>query len=191
MMSTLMSRRALAFRMASIPAALCATARAFGASNSAEDSTPANVDGLSHTSDAIHQEIIFNAARRRVFEALTDSVRFDALTRLSDALTLVTAPEAKATSISREVGGPFTLFGGYITGRNLELLKDERLVQAWRTAGWKAGDYSVVKFSLLEYGAATKLIFDHRGFPDGQGAHLADGWHVHYWDPLAKLLSQS
>ncbi|MGB6308265.1 MAG: SRPBCC domain-containing protein, partial [Steroidobacteraceae bacterium] len=147
--------------------------------------------GLSRSSESIHQEVRFDAGRGRVFEALTSSTQFDAVTRLSDALALVTAPGAKSTSISPEVGGPFTLFGGYITGRNLELLREQRLVQAWRTVRWKAGDYSIVKFVLVEDGAATQLIFDHRGFPEGEGSHLAEGWHVHYWEPLSKYLHQT
>jgi len=181
MPSTFMSRRALAFRVAAVPLWLCAAARA---------APPAGGDGLSHASESIHQELKFNAGRRRVFEALTDSMQFDAITRLSDGLALVTAAGAKPTSISRDLGGAFTLFGGYITGRNLEMLPDERLVQAWRTASWKPGEHSIVIFALSDDGAGTKLVFDHRGFPDGQGAHLADGWHVHYWTPMAKYLSK-
>lgn len=175
--------------MAAIPAGLGAAAHALGAPNSMEASAPAEGDGLSHSAEAIHQEIVFSAGRRRVYQALTSAKQFDALTRLSDAVHLLMAPGAKPTTISREVGGSFTLFGGYITGRNLELLQDARLVQGWRAASWKPGDYSIVKFALLENGAGTKLIFDHRGFPEGQGAHLADGWHSHYWEPLAKFLS--
>jgi activator of HSP90 ATPase len=45
------------------------------------------------------------------------------------------------------VGGTFTLFGGYVTGRNLEMLPDERLVQAWRAGSWKPGAFSIAAFS--------------------------------------------
>jgi activator of HSP90 ATPase len=145
---------------------------------------------LSHTSESIHQEVRFKASRRQVYEALTSTSKFDALTRLSDGLSLLTAPGAKATTISRELGGPFTLFGGYITGRHLEMVPEELLVQAWRAGSWKAGDYSIVKFALNAEGSACKLVLDHRGFPEGQGKSLAYGWGVHYWEPLAKLLAQ-
>jgi activator of HSP90 ATPase len=155
-----------------------------------EPSKSAAGDGLAHTSESIHQEVRFNASRERIYRVLTTSKEFDAITRLSDAITLVTAAGAKPTSISRLVGGEFTLFGGYITGRNLELARNERLVQAWRTRSWDAGDYSIVKFALVADGAGTKLVFNHRGFPEGQGGHLAKGWHTHYWDPLGKYLSQ-
>lgn len=191
MPSTLISRRALAFGMAVLPAGLGIATRASGASSTMENSKPVDGDGLTHISETIHQEVTFKAPRRKVYEALTQAKHFDAITRLSDAVTLVTAPDANPTSISREAGGPFTLFGGYITGRNLELLRGERLVQVWRARSWDAGDYSIVKFVLVADGSGTKVVFDHRGFPEGEGAHLASGWHSHYWDPMTKFLSQS
>jgi activator of HSP90 ATPase len=189
MLATLISLRALTLGLATIPAGLGA-ARAFGTSDPVTDAAAGASDGLTHSAESIHQEVTFNASRRQVYEALTSARRFDALTRLSDGLSLVTAPGAKATTISREVGGSFTLFGGYITGRHLEMVPDERLVQAWRAGGWQAGEYSVVKFALAAQGAACKLVLDHRGFPEGQGKSLAYGWGVHYWQPLAKLLAQ-
>ncbi len=182
MQSIRISRRQIAAGLALLPSGLGVRSLAAAAD------APGDEAGLSHGAEAIHQEISFAASPQRVYEALTDEQRFDALTRLSDGLSLVTAPGAKPTSISREIGGPFTLFGGYITGRQLEMVKDERLVQAWRAGRWPAGDYSVVRFALAPEGAACKLLFDHRGFPEGQGKSLAYGWRVHYWEPLSKLL---
>ncbi|MGH9642046.1 MAG: SRPBCC domain-containing protein, partial [Terriglobales bacterium] len=181
MPSALITRRALALRMAAVPAGFAFATGASGIAAAAERSKSADGEGLTHAAAAIHQEITFAASRRRVYEALTDSKQFDAITRLSDALTLVAASGAKPTFISHETGGPFTLFGGYVTGRNLELIPGERLVQAWRAGSWNAADYSIVKFVLVAAGAGTKLLLDHRGFPDDQGASLSYGWRAHYW----------
>jgi activator of HSP90 ATPase len=57
-------------------------------------------------------------------------------------------PGGKPTEISREAGGTFALFGGYITGRHVELVPNERIVQAWRAGGWDPGVYSIAKFEL-------------------------------------------
>ena len=189
MPSTVISRRALALGIALVPAGFTLATRSSAAPATMAASKVVESDGLTHASETIHQEVTFKASRQRVYAALTSSKSFDAVTRLSDAIALVTAPDATPTSISGKVGGSFTLFGGYITGRNLELIPNERLVQAWRTSSWDAGDFSIVKFVLAVDGEGTKLTFDHRGFPDGQGGHLAEGWHTHYWDPLAKFLS--
>jgi len=95
----------------------------------------------------------------------------------------------KPTEISREVGGAFALFGGYITGRHIELVPNERIVQAWRVGSWDPGVYSIAKFVLAEQGSGTKIVFDHTGFPRGLGEHLAAGWKAHYWEPLEKFLA--
>jgi activator of HSP90 ATPase len=174
------SRRAFTAALVALPA--------IGASGTA---STANTDqGLTHTAEAIHDEVMFDASRSRVFAALTDAKQFDAVTRLSDALKMVTAPNAPATAISTEVGGAFTLFGGYITGLQIELVRDQRLVQVWRAASWGPGDFSIVKFVLADAGTGTRLIFDHRGFPPGRGAVLASGWFGHYWEPLKQYLAQ-
>jgi activator of HSP90 ATPase len=86
------------------------------------------------------------------------------------------------------VGGAFSLFGGHILGRQIELVPNQRIVQAWRTADWKPGVYSIAKFELAEEGSETRIVFDHTGFPAGQAAHLAEGWVGNYWAPLTKYL---
>jgi uncharacterized protein YndB with AHSA1/START domain len=146
-------------------------------------------DEVSHTAESIHQEVVFKASRKRVYEALTDSKQFERVVQLSDAMKTRISPGAPPTQISPEVGGAFSTFGGIIVGRNIELVPNERIVQAWRPAYWKPGVYSIVKFELTDSGSDTKLVLDHRGFPDGDGKSLLDGWNKNYWKPLAKYLA--
>jgi activator of HSP90 ATPase len=143
---------------------------------------------ISRTAEAIHQEPVFKANRKRVYEALTDAKQFDKVIQLSGVMQSMHLGD-KPAEISREVGGPFTLFGGYITGRHVELVPNERIVQAWRTGRWPPGVYSIAKFDLVEQGSGTKIVFDHTGFPKGDAESLASGWKAHYWEPLAKLLA--
>lgn len=93
------------------------------------------------------------------------------------------------TDISPEEGGMFSCFGGMISGRNIELVPNKRIVQAWRVANWEEGVYSIAKFELKEQGTETVLVFEHIGFPEGQGEHLASGWYTNYWEPIQKLLA--
>jgi activator of HSP90 ATPase len=71
---------------------------------------------------------------------------------------------------------------GHITGRHIELVPDQRIVQARRVVDWILGVYSIVKFELTEQGSDTKIIFDHTGFPVGKAQHLAEGWKANYWE---------
>ena len=143
---------------------------------------------ISRTAEAIHQEAVFKASRKRVYEALTDAKQFDKVIQLSGVMQSMQLGD-KPAEISHEVGGAFTLFGGYITGRHVELVPNERIVQAWRTGGWAPGVYSIAKFELVEQGAGCKIVFDHTGFPKGEAEGLASGWKAHYWEPLQKLLA--
>ena len=143
---------------------------------------------ISRTAESIHQEAVFKASRKRVYEALTDAKQFDKVIQLSGVLQSMHLGD-KPAEISREVGGAFTLFGGYITGRHVELVPNERIVQAWRTGGWAPGVYSIAKFEIVEQGSGTKIVFDHTGFPKGEAEVLASGWKAHYWEPLEKLLA--
>jgi activator of HSP90 ATPase len=144
---------------------------------------------ISRTAESIHQEPIFKASRKRVYEALTDTKQFNSVVQLSAAMKSGMPPGAKPGEISREVGGAFSLFGGYVTGRQIELVPSERIVQAWRAGSWDPGVYSIAKFELVEAGSGTKIVFDHGGFPKGHGEHLAAGWKMNYWEPLEKFLA--
>jgi len=64
----------------------------------------------------IHQEIDFNTSPQLLYEALLDANQF-------------TAFSGRPAEINREVGGAFSLFGGHIIGRNVELLPNHRIVQ--------------------------------------------------------------
>jgi activator of HSP90 ATPase len=141
---------------------------------------------ISHSAEAIHQENVFKASRKRVYEALTEANQFDKLVKLSG---ISDALGTKPTQISNEPGGAFTIFGGHIIGRQLELVPGERIVQGWRVVDWEPGWYSIARFELLEQGSETKIVFDHTGFPKGLGQHLADGWKAHYWDTLEKYFA--
>ena len=145
-------------------------------------------DEISRTGESIHQEAVFKASRNRVYEALTDAKQFDRIVELSGVMQAMHVPD-KPSEISREAGGPFSLFGGYITGRHVELVPNQRIVQAWRAGAWPSGIYSIAKFDLVEQGSGTRTVFDHTGFPKGEAESLASGWKAHYWEPMQKLFA--
>ena len=129
-------------------------------------------------SDAIRQQVTITASPSRVYQALLDARQFSAVTGGAPA------------EIDARPGGAFTAFGGMITGRNIELVPDRRIVQAWRVAHWPDGVYSIVRFEIEPSGpAATRLTLYHTGFAEDAADHLASGWHKMYWEPLKKYLA--
>ena len=127
----------------------------------------------------IHQSAYFNVAPARVYSALLSSVAFSACTKKS--FDMFTASSAKIDSV---VGGTFSLFDGHITGRILELVPNQRIVEAWRVVDWPAGVYSIARFDISAEGSGTRVTFEHVGFPEGLKEHLSIGWQQHYWDAM-------
>ena len=148
-----------------------------------------SAEEISHAAESIHQEPLFHASRKRVYEALLDAKQFAAVEQLSAAVRSGMALGNKATPIDRQAGGTFAIYGGHIVGRHIELVPDTRIVQAWRVVDWDPGVYSIARFELIEQGSGAKIVFDHTGFPKGQAQHLAEGWKSNYWEPLEKYLS--
>ncbi len=124
----------------------------------------------------IHQEVNIASTPDRIYRSLMDPAEFSARTGGAPA------------EIERTEGGAFSIFGGHVTGRNIELVQDQRIVQAWRAKTWPAGIYSIARFELRAEGGATRIIFDHTGFPEDQQEHLATGWQENYWNTLKRAL---
>ena len=113
---------------------------------------------------------------QRIYEVLLDAKQFAAFTGMP-------------AEIDAKPGGAFSMFGGQIVGRNVELVANQRIVQAWRPTHWDPGIYSIAAFVFKPTGGGTLVVLDHKGFPEGDFDHLEWGWHNHYWDPLKKFLS--
>jgi activator of HSP90 ATPase len=125
---------------------------------------------------AIHYEIDFKPSPQRLYEAILDQKQFAAFTGMP-------------ATIDRTPGGAFSQFGGMIVGRNIEMVPNQRIVQAWHSGSWPSGIYSIAHFEFKPRGEETTLIFDHTGFPAGDYDSLDAGWHSHYWEPLKKFLA--
>jgi uncharacterized protein YndB with AHSA1/START domain len=100
----------------------------------------------------------------------------------SEAHTRMTGGEA---AMSDEIGAQVVAWGGYITGRNLELVPGERIVQSWRTAEFTdQHEDSIVTVTLEEVADGTLLTLTHSRVPDGQTSYQEGGWQVHYLEPM-------
>jgi activator of HSP90 ATPase len=125
----------------------------------------------------IQQSVVIKAAPREVYKALMDSRKHSKFTG------------AKA-SISRKVGGKFSVYGKYIQGINLELVPARRIVQAWRGSDWPKGHYSIASFSLKRMKGGTRLVFTQIGVPDREYQGINQGWRDYYWKPMKEMLEK-
>jgi activator of HSP90 ATPase len=171
---TLIRRRLIRGSALLVGGALSWISRTQGAARTTADEPPSQ--GAERLRTSLHQEVDFKTSSPRIYEALLDSKQFSAFS-------------GEPAQIDRRAGGAFSMFAGKIVGRNIELLRSERIVQAWRHASWHAGVYSIVKFELRTRATETRVLLDHTGFPEGAFDHLNAGWKMRYWDPLEKFLA--
>jgi activator of HSP90 ATPase len=119
----------------------------------------------------IRQSATLHAAPHAVYEALMDSRQHARFT-------------GSPARMSRKVGGAFSAFGDYISGTNLELVPDKKIVQAWHASEWPEGHVSKVTYRLFPVKAGTRLDFTHSGVPDRFYDDIKQGWIDNYWQPL-------
>jgi activator of HSP90 ATPase len=132
---------------------------------------------------SIHQEAVINASPGQIYEYLTSGETFTAATGLPARL-------------SDRAGEAFSLFGGRVEGRQIELVPGERVVQAWRFGSahpdvWEPGVYSIVRFTLRPEGDGTRLVIDHGAIPPEWEDHIEGGYPTFYRDPMMRYFGES
>lgn len=94
--------------------------------------------------------------------------------------------------ITPKVGTTFVVWGGYIHGKNLELVTGKKIVQSWRPSEetWPQDYYSTVSYELAPVKGGTRLTFVHSGVLADHAGHLSSGWKESYWIPLKAYLGK-
>lgn len=127
----------------------------------------------------IKQFIVFHASPHDVFELIMDAKKHGKFTK-------------SKVQMSRGVGGKFAVLGGGLSGKNLQIVKDEKIVQAWRCEmkGWPKRHFSRATFIFKKAGGGTKLEFSQTGVPAACFKMISDGWRKYYWRPMKKFLEK-
>ena len=88
-----------------------------------------------------------------------------------------------AAKVTDKVGAKFTAYDGYISGKNLKLVKGKKIVQSWKAAEteWPEKHWSEVIFELKKKGKGTEIIFTHKEVPAPLVKSLSNGWKEYYW----------
>jgi activator of HSP90 ATPase len=168
------TRRQVATGMAMALCGLASTSSTWGQGpQPPEQEKPGTSSNQKRTS--LQEEIHLKSSPQRIYSILLDAKQFAAFT-------------GQPAEIDPKPGGAFSLFAGQIVGRNVELVSNQRIVQAWRPSHWTPGIWSLVSFELKPQGSGTLVSLDHKGFPMGDFDHLEWGWHAHYREPLKKFL---
>jgi len=92
--------------------------------------------------------------------------------------------------ISAKEGEKFSAHDGWITGKNIKLIKNQLIVQTWRSKTWDTKDADSIFTIYLEPKNNNVVVHAiHINVPDKDYEGVNKGWHQHYWEPWKKYLS--
>jgi uncharacterized protein YndB with AHSA1/START domain len=127
--------------------------------------------------EAFEVSTILSADPQRIYQAWLDGREHGAFT-------------GGPAEVDPRVGGRFTVWDGYIEGRNLELEPFRRIVQSWRTTEFPEGTADSRLEVLLEKAKkGTRLTLRHSEIPEGQGKMYEEGWKEHYFTPMKRYFA--
>lgn len=114
---------------------------------------------------------------RAIYDAWLDSQKHSAMA-------------GSPATATREAEGEFTAWNGYIRGKNLLLIENQKIVQSWRSADFpeEAAD-SVLSVRLTERQNLTEVEIEHRDIPPGFSVQYQSGWIEFYANPMQKYFS--
>jgi activator of HSP90 ATPase len=96
---------------------------------------------------------------------------------------------SSSAEIKREAGGKFNIYDDYITGRNIELVENEKIVQEWRGEEecWPKNHFSILTITLEKVYGGTKLMLNQEKVPAECADYFEKGWHDFYFNPLKNI----
>jgi len=107
----------------------------------------------------------------------------------TDRIRGMTASDA---TMSKDVGGKFSMFSGAVEGENLDLKPfdgEKAIIKwKWRFSTWQPSLFSTVTITLEEKDGATKLALVQTGVPESEVERTQKGWSNLLFDRLKAML---
>lgn len=127
----------------------------------------------------IKQRVKFNAPPSTVYDLLADSKKHSAVT-------------GRMATISRKIGGTFSVRGNEVSGINVDLVPGQRIVQAWRHQRFPDGIFSMAAVTLTPTAdGGTELVLTHRGVPKNLIPETELAWREQYWSRIKAYIAQA
>ncbi len=118
------------------------------------------------------------ASPQEIYDAWLDSVSHSEMTGCD-------------ANMSDRIGAEVSAWDGYISGRNLELVPGERIVQSWRTNEFGDGhEDSTITVVLQSLRDGTLLTLEHNNVPDEQRSYEEEGWQSNYFEPMVAYFTE-
>ncbi len=122
--------------------------------------------------ESIEVTAVIPATAERIYEAWLDSALHTAMTG-GDA------------EIDASIDGAHMAWGGYISGKTLELEPGRRIVQSWYATDFPEGsEPSRLVVTIEPDGENARVHLAHSDLPAGTSEGYANGWQEHYFTPM-------
>ncbi len=94
--------------------------------------------------------------------------------------------------IERREGTRFTAWDEYISGINVKLVTNAKIVQTWRTDEFEPGwEDSILEINLkASPNGGTVLHMVHSNLYPGNAEKYEEGWHEYYFRPMIMFYSK-
>jgi uncharacterized protein YndB with AHSA1/START domain len=119
--------------------------------------------------------ILLHASPEDVYNALVNPLMIELWT-------------GESAVMSEEPGSEFSLWDGSITGKNIEFVRNRKIVQEWDFG--EQEEVSVVTIKLHPSGNGTSLEIRHVNIPDESFENIRDGWLEDYIGGLGQLFEE-
>ncbi len=122
--------------------------------------------------------VVIDASPASVFRALTDARQFRAWS-------------GQAGRAPKRIGGAFSWFDGWVTGRVLAFEEGKRLSVTWSVSEWpKDTRASIVKMVFTGTSKRTVVRLQHTGLPNArESASHKKGWEEFVFGPMRAHLA--
>lgn len=87
--------------------------------------------------------------------------------------------------MSTQPGGEFSLWGGSIVGKNLELERGRKVTQQWYFGEQQIA--SIVTLKLHQISSGTSVELSHTNIPDQEYESIVEGWNHVYFASLSEF----
>jgi activator of HSP90 ATPase len=90
-------------------------------------------------------------------------------------------------TMSEEPGSEFSLWEGDITGKNLEFIKNKKVVQEWYFG--ELSEKSIVTILIQPDRENSLVTVEHSNIPDDDFADIAEGWREYYFGAIMNFFN--
>ena len=95
---------------------------------------------------------------------------------------------AGPAKMNEKVGTKFSLWGGDIYGKNIEVVKEKKLVQEWFGGKWEKP--SILTLILIGKEGVTELDLIQTDVPNEEVKDISQGWKDYYIGPMIEMLQK-